>query len=61
MTVTCTRNVAHSITWVRRRRRRRIDSVLHVLSSSAPEVVRTKHEYTKLCDVWSMGVIMYTL
>ena len=27
----------------------------------APEVVRSIHEYSKLCDVWSMGVIMYNL
>lgn len=27
----------------------------------APEVLHNKHEYSEMCDVWSMGVIMYTL
>lgn len=32
-----------------------------ILLFIAPEIVRNQHEYSKLCDVWSMGVIMYTL
>lgn len=27
----------------------------------APEVISNRHEYTKMCDVWSLGVIMYYL
>ena len=27
----------------------------------APEVILSRHQYTEMCDVWSLGVIMYYL
>lgn len=41
------------------------DSLMHSKCGTpyymAPEVLDTRHDYTKMCDVWSLGVIMYSL